>query len=90
MEITLIRSGGLSGKTMIAKAEWKFSIAEWNDLIKTLERPVAATRKTKDAFYYALQMGKDEKTSISISVNNIPEKYRSLFKALFENLKPDG
>lgn len=87
MQIKLIKTGGLLGKTMSASQEWKFSDDEWAELIQAIERKQATAKRIPDAVHYALQ--KENGQEIKIDIGSIPAKYDAFFKKLFESLKVD-
>ena len=87
MQVKLIKTGGLLGKKMSASEEWKFSDAEWDELIKAIEKKEKTDKRMPDAIHYALQKGHGEE--IKLDINSIPSKYESFFKKLFDELKAE-
>ena len=88
MTIKLIKSGGFIGKKMSASTAWNFSTKEWDELVDAIKRQEGAA-KTKDAFHYALQQDEDESSRVPVSIQNIPTKFSTVFKALFDNMKAE-
>jgi hypothetical protein len=87
VDIKLIKSGGPVGNKMSASAAWKFSDAEWQDLVKAIKREEGQT-KARDAFHYSIQKNDDADSRVPVSIQNIPEKFSAVFKELFEGMKP--
>jgi hypothetical protein len=85
VQIRLIQSGGLIGKTMSASTAWPFTASEWKELVNAIEK-----KKTdpamRDAFSYFIQLD-NEKKKLLVSIQNIPPKFMPLFTRLFEQMK---
>jgi hypothetical protein len=78
LKIKLTKSGGFVGAQMSASTDWEFSEADWKELLKSIERKPGASGM-RDAFSYSLGKAGDEH-STPVSIQNIPEKYRAVFK----------
>lgn len=87
MKLKLIQSGGVVGKTMVAEANSRMKQKELEELMKTVKKP-KLRGSMKDAHSYVLQKGDDDTTAVTIDISAIPESHASLFKKLFENLRP--
>lgn len=87
MKIKLIKTGGIAGKKMSAVAATNFNQADWDTLIRLIKREEKGPGKKRDAFNYQLQQDDDDSTKTPIHIQDIPEKYRAVFKELFENMK---
>jgi hypothetical protein len=88
MKIVLNRTGGLSGKTMSAEAEWKQSRKEFEKLLTTIRRKKIPLKDRKaDSYTYTLEISGAEDSSTVIDPNKIPAEYHAFFKTMFESLK---
>jgi hypothetical protein len=89
MKLRLNRSGGLTGKLMQAEVEWELSEKDYQKLVSTVRivKP-SSLKKKKDVFTYTLDKIGAKETSTVIDPGKVPSQYDSLFKALFESLKP--
>jgi len=85
MQVKLIKTGGVLGKTMSSSQEWEFSEKEWGELIEAVEKKEKASKRIPDATNYALQ--KENGDEIRVDISSVPPKYQSFFKKLFEGLK---
>ena len=88
MNIKLIQSGGLGGKKMTAHAAAKLNAEEWNELVAVIKKK-ASNNRSADAFHYIIQKDGDDDSKTVIEISSIPEKHESLFKKLFDKLKPE-
>jgi hypothetical protein len=73
---------------MSASTAWKFSDAEWNELVAAVKREEGPT-KARDAFHYSIQKNDDADSRVPISIERIPSKFSAVFKELFDNMKPE-
>jgi hypothetical protein len=88
VNITLIKSGGPVGNKMSASIAWKFSDAEWHELVNAIKREEGQT-KARDAFHYSIQKNDDADSRVPVSIQNIPAKFSAVFKDLFDGMKPE-
>lgn len=87
MQVKLIKTGGLLGKTMSSSQEWEFSENEWDELIRAVEKKEKTSKRMPDATNYALQKGDGDE--IKVDISSVPSKYQSFFKKLFDGLKTE-
>lgn len=88
MKIKLTKSGGLIGKKLEAETDWHFSDEEWQELSASIQAKMASSdKRIKDAFNYTLQIKGDDNTKTPINPALVPEKFREVFKKLFDGLK---
>lgn len=89
MKIKLIKAGGIAGKKMSATADADITAQDWDELIDLIKRETSGAVKKRDAFSYALQKLNDEESKTPIHIQQVPDKYKALFKTLFENMKAE-
>lgn len=87
MQVKLIKTGGLLGKTMSSSQEWEFSENEWDELIHAAEKKEKISKRIPDATNYALQKGEGDE--IKVDIGSVPDKFQPFFKKLFEGLKTE-
>jgi hypothetical protein len=87
VKLKLIQSGGIVGKTMVAEANAKLKEKDFEALVNMVKKQ-KKSGKARDAQSYTLQKSGDDKSAVSIDLNNIPPTHNELFKQLFENLRP--
>lgn len=83
MKIRLVRSGGFLPVTKVAETEVNLTEKEIDGLLKAIKHDPSAPR-IKDGNYFELTVGDK---SIPVDLDKVPEKYRTLFTRLKNDLK---
>lgn len=83
MKIKLIRTGGFIPVTKVAEADVDLTEKELKGLLDSIRHNPSANR-IKDGTYYELSVGS---SSTPVDLEKVPEKYKSLFGKLKNDLK---
>ena len=85
MEIKLKRSGGIAGirKEALKKVDW--SDKELKDLVAAIKRKEEPLSRGRDVTGYFLEVKNEV---VPIDLDKIPEKFKTVFESLKDNLKP--